>query len=486
MPGINSYFTPGRAKKANFLCLLLCICAVLFVPLKKEIWYDETISVLISKGISRDTPSEFAGKTVINSEELRGLNSPGRVYVATLADNGNSFLYNLCLHWFTGERRNNLFFYMLFSKLCAVAMLIALFALCKLFFERSIFISVALVFLLSDKIFWGMAHEVRAYEMGMLFVTLAAIYCYKFMYREAKPTQLFFTGLYSVCAVLCHYLSAYAVLVFIGCLIVNKKWALFSLKNIAAMVVPVILIGIYFYFAMVGFEKMNRQNETISEISVIEGFNNVTAFVRSLKFTALNFKCVFPAFRDIPAIASVSGLLVFALYYFSLRIAPGKTEKRDLNILFALGISGTVFLLALSLKSHHYSALYSRYYSFCVPFATLFVAYALKLIFEKDGISGIVKYGIMSFLLLPCLIIFALGIVKDKPTLAYNHVTIANIIIDKNITRVEVPAWNEAFLVNGFVPASRNVEYVLNTSSNDFILHSQGGEERVPLLRVDK
>ena len=88
----------GLAKKINIFCLLAAIIAVLLLPLKKEIWYDETISMQCSKGISSDAPSLFANTNTTNSETLAGLNTAGNVFNATVLDNGNSYLFNIGLH----------------------------------------------------------------------------------------------------------------------------------------------------------------------------------------------------------------------------------------------------------------------------------------------------------------------------------------------------------------------------------------------------
>ena len=160
----------------------MAIIIVLILPLKKEIWYDETVSVLCARGISHDAPMLFANTNVVSSVALAQLNTPANVFNATVNDNANSFLYNICLHWYTAVAGNSITSYMLFSKLLAIATLIAFYFLCGLFFGRgSPFTSVAIMLLAIDIDFIGMSHEIRAYQMGILFVTLAAIYFYKFI-----------------------------------------------------------------------------------------------------------------------------------------------------------------------------------------------------------------------------------------------------------------------------------------------------------------
>ena len=485
MSGIASWFTPGRVNKINILCLLLAICWIVFLPLKKEIWYDETVSVLISKGISHHTPAEFASVQTITNSTLNNINDYNHVLHATVVDNGNSFLYNVCLHWFTGVFGNTINVYLLFSKLCAVAALIAFFMLCSLFFEGSIFIALGILLLATDKLFWGMAHEIRAYEMGIFFVTMAVIYCYKYLYKAEKPVYLLLTGLFAVGAILSHYLSVYIVLVMIGYLILNKKAALFAPKNLAYLLIPVCIMVAYFYCAFSGFQNMSAQNIAIKERKITEGFTLAGVFMRSIVFTDLNFKLVIPAFNHQKIVVLANFLMVIVIYFVAWRMSKNKEEKRNLHLLFTLGISSVLFLALLSIKSQHYTALYSRYYSFSVPFSTLFFAYAVHICFTNPRFNKIIAGMVTIAIVIPCVAVCVIGNIKNKPKIAYNHLAIAKSIVKDKVMQVEVPAWNEAFLVSGFMPADYKVEYLLNSTSNDFVLHKSSGIEKIPLIRID-
>ncbi len=136
--------SPGIAKKINIFCLLAAVAAVLILPLRKEIWYDETVSMLCSKGINHDSPALMGNTTTMNSATLEQMNTLGNVYKATVLDNANSFVYNMKLHYFTMLFGNSIAVYMLFSKLCAIVTLLAFFALCRLVFKDSIFTAVAI------------------------------------------------------------------------------------------------------------------------------------------------------------------------------------------------------------------------------------------------------------------------------------------------------------------------------------------------------
>lgn len=473
----------GLAKKINIACLLLAIAVVLVLPLKKEIWYDESISILCSKGIDCDLHTTFANTTTINSATLEQLNNVQGVYKATILDNGNSFLYNICLHWFTMLFGNSITAYMLLSKLCSIAALLAFYALCNFFFNGSIFTSLATLLLATDLNFTGMSHEIRAYAMGTTFIVLASVYFYKFMYENEKPTYLFFIGLFSVAAVLSHYLSVYAILVMLGYLVFTKRASLFSVKNMAALIIPVLLVAIYFYFAITGLRYMSRQNETIAQNAAALPFSTLHVLYRSMAMMAVDFKVVFSAFGE-KKIAVIIGFLVVAeLYITALKAAANSTEKRNLHLLFLLGISGSVFLAALCFKSHHYTALYNRYHSFCTPFACLFTAYAMYLVFKNPKINTLINGVVFLIVIIPSLTLFFLFLRKTQPIQKYNHIALAKQIENEKITKIEVPDWEDAFLIQAVLPRGYKIDYVLNKSSLYFTLYKANATEKVSIVR---
>ena len=473
---------PAIAKKVNIFCLLIAIVVVLVLPLKKEIWYDESISILISKGINNDSKTLFANSTTISSATIEQLNTLPNVYKASVIDNGNSFLYNVCLHWFTGLFGNSIPVYMLLSKLSSIAALLAFFVLCRLFLKDSIFTSVAIVFLATDLNFIGMSHEIRAYAMGAFFITLAVVYLYRYLWENEKPLYLFFIGLFSVAAILCHFLSVYAVLVFLAYLVFVKKAKLLSLNNLIAIMIPVLLIATYFYFSFVGLKYMSNQNEAIAHKAAMEPFTLLHVVYRSMAMVAIDFKVVFASFTAKKTVGIASFLLVIVMYMMALKNANDKTEKRNLHLLFILGVAGSFFLALLCFKSHHYTAMYNRYHSFCIPFACLFTAYVLYVLFKKPGVNMAIKGGVLAITLLPCCALFVLFLRTSNPPLRYNHIALAKEITTDKVAKIEVPDWNDAFLIQSFLPQGYKIDYVLNKSSLYFTLYKANSTEQVLII----
>ena len=480
----HSFTSVATIKSINLFVLFLAVFLMLFLPVKKEVWYDESISIKCSKGISQDTPTEVGKSGTLSSDEIRNLNTVGNVYNATLVDNGNSFIYNLLLHWFSLLFGNTVIIYEFFSRLCGVAVLLAFFKLCRLFFGNTLFSSLAIILFLTDVDFWGMSHEIRAYALGMFFVAMAIAHLVRFIYIQEKPIDLLLAGLFSVGAILSHYLSVYIIVVLLGYLFFVKRGKLFTLWNLLAMAVPILLIGAYIVLSFSAFQTMDMQNHKIAERLASKGFSIGEVFTKSLHFTDINFKAVFPAFKGNSAIVVISFLLVAGLFAGTFKMSNSEQRKNTV-LLFVLGISGTIFLALLSIKAHHYTALYYRYYSFCVPFASLSVAYGLMILAQNRKINPIIKTLLIAVFLIPGVVLFAMGVKKANPEVRYSAIAIAKTIDNDNIRKVGVPSWSDALFLQCFIGGNQKIEYILNTTSNEFVLYAPTGERRVAVIRND-
>ena len=472
------------ARYINLAVLAVVVGLVLFYPFKKQIWYDESVSILCSKGLYYTNGNALTALSTNTSSSLAAQNTAAQAYNCTIIDNGNSFLYNELLHYYTDVFGNAIESYTWLSKLCALGVLLSVFMLCSLLWGNSLFTSLVIILLGTDGVYWGMAHEIRAYEMGMMFIILAASFCYSYLYKKSTPISLLLTGLFCVAAILSHYLSAYAVLVMLAYIIFTKKQALLKPANILAMLVPVLLVGVYFVLAAKGFATMQHQNAALVAKKGEANFQWSTVLLEAMKFTAYNFKFMMPAFLKSTLTITAAFVCIVGLYIAAIRLAASKVERRNLHLLFLLGISGTLFLGALCIKSHHYTALYFRYFSFCLPFATLFTVYALFVIKGNKAVHKLIVVAVGAIVTLPALLFFARNI-NSRDALKFNHMQVAQKVTASGAETLVVPDWTDAFLVQSFLPEGCQVKYVLDTSSKDFTLVRNGVAQKVPVIRIN-
>lgn len=477
-------FAPATTRYINMVCLIVAIGFVLFFPVRKFIWYDESVSVLCSKGLYYTDGNSLTTLTSNTSANLEQYNTAAAAYKCTIIDNGNSFLYNELLHFFTAVSGNSLSAYVWLSRLCGAGVLICVFFFMRMLVGDTVFTSLGIVLLVFDGVFWNMAHQVRAYELGMMLMMLTGIFFWKYLFDADRAIYLLVTGLLAAATILTHYLSAYAVLVMVAVIVLYKRLQLFKVQQILAILLPVAILGVYFWLAASGFSTMNSQNNSITARRATEGFSAAHVLLLSIKYATYNFKLMFPAFKGSDAIVVLSFLLLIGLYIFSVLSSRTIQQKNNLHILFGLGISSCFFLAALCLKSHHYTALYFRYHSFSVPFAVIFTVYCIYIISQSQKISVILKAGITLLIVVPTALYFFVNI-KEKDTLKFNHMDVAKKIVTDGVNKITVPNWTDAFLIQSFLPKGYNLEYSLDITSQDFVLDSRKGIEKVKVIRIN-
>ena len=464
------------------LVLLVCVLFVLFIPVDKRIWYDETVSVLCSKGISHSTPAAFEGVSLITNAELGSYNTPSKVFDATVIDNSNSYLYNITLHYFTNLFGNTVNTYVLLSRLFSVLSLVSFFFLSRRFIASPIFRSVALLLLLADPVFFGMSMEIRAYAAGIFFTCLSALYLTRFIDGEDSPGNLFFTFLFSVAAFLTHFLAVYVLLVYGLLLIILKGKKLLSKKYILPVLIPVLLLGLFFAFALSGLMVMNKQNEGIAEMHKGE-FTYASVFFNFVRFTAINMKVVLPAFHPSDIIKLLSLVVVILVCTLARKLANDKIHRRHTYMLLLLAISGSLMLTALSLIAKHNTPFYNRYFSFAIPFNCLFIAYFLYLLFKKSRFA-IVNYTTLLFFIVPVTLLFYKGL-GTKGNVKYTHTDIADIIVADKMTDVVVKESADALLIHCFLPQGYKLNYHVDPTATSFNAYNSTTTRALPIIRID-
>jgi hypothetical protein len=94
----------------------------------------------------------------------------------------------------------------------------------------------------------------------------------------------------------------------------------------------------------------------------------------------------------------------------------------------------------------------------------------------------LIKGGIGFIIIVPCCALFFLSL-RSQPVLKYNHIALAKQIENEKITKIEVPAWEDAFLIQSVLPGGFKIDYVLNQSSPYFTLYKWDTVEKVSIIR---
>ena len=204
-----------------------------------------------------------------------------------------------------------------------------------------------------------------------------------------------------------------------------------------------------------------------------------------MKFTDINLKAVFPAYIGQKVVVICSFLFVIILYLVGIKAAADRVQKRNLHLLFWLSFSSSLFLALLCIKAHHYTALYHRYFSFSLPFCSLYAAYLIYVFWNNNTINKIFTGTLALMLAGPAILLFGLSLKSAHPAVKYNHIAIARTIIEKNIQKIALPEWRDAFLINCFLPADYKIDYFRNPATDSFTLYEGGIEEKIQVVRTD-
>jgi|GEM_PF-1993976 len=481
--GLN---TQSLSKLFCYAALVIGVLLVFLLPAQKVIWYDESISVLCSKGISYGSSAQFSGRDTILSGQVAELNNFSDVYTATVRDNANSFLYNIGLHWFTDLFGNTLTVYTVFSKLLALCTLLAFFVLSRRLMGYHLFTGVAILMLVANGVFFGMSHEVRAYMMGMLFSLLTGLAVFRTLREGPRPGKVLIASLCAVAAILCHFLSVYIIItLFIFLLIVGKR-KLFSVTNIFAMVAPALILAVYFYKALEGLKIMQGQNNRIATkvAGTASEFSLGKVVTESLRLMSLDFSIELVSFASQYLLVIVASFaIVVVLFGWAFKVTKDSAVRLNLLFLFCTGISGGLFLAALCMRSGHMTAIYGRYHSFGVPFATLFSVYALYVISQNVMGRGRYMHMLLSMLvIIPSVFYFARVANALPASDRYNQNKVADAIAGNHADRVVVPHIRHAFLIQCFLPQETNVAYIIDSTATQFTLYTPSGVQKMNIL----
>ena len=212
-------------------------------------------------------------------------------------------------------------------------------------------------------------------------------------------------------------------------------------------------------------------------------FNLGGVAINFMKFTSLNFKIIFPRFKDTAMVATLSFFLIGFIYFLGNKLVKNNSEQTEkFNLFFILGIISSLFLAIMSINIKSYSPFYYRYFTFSIPFIALFLAHFIQIMSNKYNNKAITT-AIFLMLFLPNAYFYVGFLIKNNTVVRYNHITIAQEIVSKNITNVELPEWEDAFLIQSFLPSGYDLDFTLNKTSPNFTLSNATIHEQFLVIK---
>ena len=369
------------------------------------IWNDEQASVLIARGeiryfIHNDTLSEGNLNRFTNLDR-HARNTLHNVLDATIHDNGNSFAYNLLLHYWL------LVFGVSDVSVRLVAFIFGLLIIplayrfsIEVFKDKNAALIIAFLFAINP-LFIEYSIMCRAYTMGAFFSLLSTYFFYRIITSQANnKTYLFYILSVSV-SLLTHYLTGYVFIAqgIIFLLYVRDKniWS----KYIVAGVFIVAIFAAWMYLGGIeGYKVLDFQNagnrksalmykpgDTGSASFILPPTpkNIVTGWIEMwLQLFGNQFEYFdFLRVRHIAFMLSLPFFLIIAMIRQRKNTPDSKIIIGLLIMIFTLTLCTTVE----AIKAGHCKGFHPLYTNFTVPYALMLLGYAIFICYQKSNLK---------------------------------------------------------------------------------------------------
>jgi uncharacterized membrane protein len=464
-------------KKINLFVLFACIALIFVFSPKKQLFWDEPFSILCSKGITILNMDKYTAQTSLTSADLVKENNFANVFY------GGDSLYYIGLHYYSSLLNNTLNAYFSFSLIWGVLALISFYFLCKQVIGNDIFISLALFLFFTDMLFLNQTYSMRNYMISLFFLNISAIYFFRYLAGNRQFKTILLLGIFSMLAFLSHYFTGYIIIGYIIAILYAEKLAFFTKKNMVALLIPSVLLVAYFVAhksPLGGYDTYQNYVKHGQKIDMNLSLGG--AFSLALKSLAINFKLMYPLFKDVFIVRAGSAALLIALYFYGHTLILNPSVKRKYNVLFLLGAISSVFIGGLAYVSHHAMLFSFRYFLFSVPFCCLFITLFLKYVLGYKKLHIAIKLTIAFLLINPDIFEFVLNRLNKIP-IPSNHVEMAQKIVADNVHKIEVPEASDAIFINCFLPRNYSITYEINSKSHDVAFYKDNTVERIYLIK---
>ena len=372
------------------------------------IWNDEQATVLISQG---ETRYFLTGKNSITSLDLdrftniqrHAQNTLPNIVRATINDNGNSFAYNLLLHyWIAAFGKNDLSVRLLALMFGLLIIPFAYRFSLLLFKNKNASLVIALLFAIHP-LFMEYSMMCRAYTMGTFFSLLSSYLFYRIITSQADNKTYLFYALSVGISLLTHYLTSYVFIAHGIIFLLSVRDKTIWTKYIVAGLLVIAIFGSWMYAAgSKGFKILKYQNENSklkaqqykpgdtgeaaftlppTPKNILTGWVEVwlQLFSNQLKYWNLRIRMI-------------SVLLILPFFLIVAMIRQQRRDPAALKIIIGLLImtfTQTLYATAESLRSGHCKPFHPLYSNFAVPYALILLGYAIYTCYQRSNLKMI-------------------------------------------------------------------------------------------------
>lgn len=457
-----------------FSIIILSIALRLINISSYGLWKDENATILIANGqkTQNDSISVFSNFELLESNNFKG------VVNSTVADNGNSILYNLSLHYWQLITGHEPVYGHLLSLLFGILTVFVSFHLSNFLFRNvkiSLFIS--LLFALHP-VLVEFSQELRSYSMGIFISLLSSIQFFRIIENKiSKYTYLIYTFL-TVCAMLTHYLIASVfvahLLVFI--IFVREKiiWKNFFISATTAVIIFLFWMNNYGFDGLLVMDSQNEFYKNLAEnftdgkntFYIPSNFKNIITgwFQVWLQVFGNQFQNFQLRIREILVLFTIPLSTIIYTLIFQYK---NKIVTKKLKILAIFILTQTIFSTILSIKSGHCIPFQPLYSNFIIPYAIILLGYSM--FFMQSRIKLKIIAWIINSLIL-CIFITSLiptyfNLTNKYPAINYELEAAKEIELKyKEFDTISVKSPPRARLINLYLNQTKKYEFKIDTT----------------------
>ena len=467
--------TTAVFKRTNMAVLVACILLVLAFSAHKHLYFDEAHYIMASKGITQLNVNHFDSLQSFTSTDLAKENTLGNLYTQGL--------YTVVQHYYTAIFGRSFNAHLSLSVLIGILIMIAFYRLAKEFFGDTLYTSLALIFFCTNMAIFNMTHDITPYIFSVFCVAMSAIYFFRYLYKSSTAANLLLLGIWSAFGLMAHLFVIYIIAVYIIALIATEKAAFFRKGNILPLLIPIVLLVVFYAPQALFLIKYSTDYRTHAvHTNVVINLSLSETVQLFFKSVAINFKAIFPLFKDTTMVRAGSFLFVIIIYLFGVRmLAYDKPVQRKYHLLFALGIISCLLLATLAITTNNRLLFSYRYFAFSTPFCCLFITVFIRGIISDQKLGILYKAALPALLIFPGLYEFTANRIHNTIT-PNNYVQTAQYIRQNNIHQISTPDAIDAAFINSLLPADYTMTYIMDHHSTNFILYRTNTAERIPVI----
>lgn len=378
------------------------------------LWSDELVAVLSAKG---QYPIEATNEKEISTKQLEALNTLPQVIKSTnYYDSGNAIVYTTSLHYWLNLFGRSEVTARLLSILCSMLSVVVLYRLVVLLFKSSTAALFSAMLFAIHPLSIEYAQQARSYSMAVLFSLTSTYYFFSGL-KFKKNSQFFWYALFSLLALLTHYLTIGILLAQGLIFLIVRPTKKISIAVLFSAGASLLLFFIWLKTGGAdGLKMMAQRNATFTQLAhspaaqqntffLPASFANISAGAVQVLLQIcgnllqdLNFKL-----REI--------LILLAVPLSILLIAVRQLYKAQSNTIGLLAkvllfvLVHLLFSTALAIQAKHCISFQPLYANFVVPYMCIALGFSITTILKH---SALFSFQVALVTALPLLFVLSL------------------------------------------------------------------------------